>query len=99
MSDGRVVAANAASGAACLRPTTDAQAVSRAATSYWLALLPPCSACFEPKRALLVLRLRSIAALSSEHLLGMLVVWPVRFPAYPTGRGEVCRHRSPACGG
>jgi hypothetical protein len=36
---------------------------------------------------------------SSEHLLGMLVVWPVRFATYSTEGGEVCRHRSPACGG
>jgi hypothetical protein len=35
---------------------------------------------------------------SSEHLLGMLVVWPVCFPSCTTGRGEVCRHLSPACG-
>jgi hypothetical protein len=75
------------------------RAVSRAATSYWLPA---------PNSALVdVLRTRACLARSpltfdrrssSEHLLGMLVVWPVHFPAYPTGHGEVRRHRSPACG-
>jgi hypothetical protein len=74
-------------------------AVSRAATSCRLALLglrlawpAATQACLA--RSSLTFDRRS----SSKHLLGMFVVWPVRFPAYPTGGGEVCRHRSPACG-
>jgi len=74
------------------------QAGSRT-TIYWLALLGsrlPWSARTQAclARSSLTFDRRS----SSKHLLGMLVVWPVRFPAYPTGGGEVCRHRSPACG-
>ena len=75
------------------------RAVSRAATSYWLP--PPDSALADVLRTQACLArfpLTFDRRSSSEHLLGMLVVWPVRFPAYPIGRGEVCRHRSPACG-
>ena len=99
MTDGWVVAANAANGAACLRRTSNAQAASCTSLSCWLALLGlrlawpvVTQAC--PARSSLTFDRRS----SSEHLLGMLVVWPVRFATYPTEGGEVCRHRSPACG-
>ena len=84
MPDGRVVAANAASGAACLRPATDAQAVSRAATSYWLALLGSALlGLLRPKRALLVLRLRSIAARRASTCWACLLCGPCAFPPTP----------------
>ncbi len=75
------------------------RAASCAVTRYWLALLGLRLARPAATQACLA---RSPPAFdrrsSSEHLLGMLVVWPVCLATYPTERGEMCRHRSPACG-